>query len=158
MILGLKFMASTCENSKNSAVIADCKCMSAERLRAAGLRPTRQRVALADLIFERGDRHLTAEALQEDASANGVSCSLATIYNTLHQFTDAGMLRVLSLDSNKTFFDTNVSDHHHFIVEGSDEVLDIKSGDINVVGLPDVPEGMEIANVDVIVRLRPIAK
>jgi Fur family iron response transcriptional regulator len=141
MILGLKFMASTCGNSKNSAVIADCKCMSAERLRAAGLRPTRQRVAL-----------------QEDASANGVSCSLATIYNTLHQFTDAGMLRVLSLDSNKTFFDTNVSDHHHFIVEGSDEVLDIKSGDINVVGLPDVPEGMEIANVDVIVRLRPIAK
>lgn len=128
---------------------------SADRLRAVGLRPTRQRVALAQLVFERGDRHLTAEALQDDALKNGVSCSLATIYNTLHQFTDAGMLRVLSLDSNKTYFDTNVSDHHHFIVEGTEEVFDIDTDKLSVTGLPDIPEGMEIANVDVIVRLRP---
>lgn len=127
----------------------------AQRLRAAGLRPTRQRVALAELIFDRGDRHLTAEELQDDASANGVSCSLATIYNTLHQFTDAGMLRVLSLETSKTYFDTNVSDHHHFVVEGTEEVQDIEPGSLNVVGLPDVPEGMEIANIDVVVRLRP---
>lgn len=131
---------------------------STDRLRSAGLRPTRQRVELADLIFEKGDRHLTAEELHEDAMANGVSCSLATIYNTLHQFTDAGMLRVLSVDSNKTFFDTNVSDHHHFIVEGSEDVMDIDADAIEVKGLPAAPEGMEIANVDVVVRLRPITK
>lgn len=131
---------------------------STNRLRSAGLRPTRQRVQLADLIFQKGDRHLTAEELHEDAIASGVSCSLATIYNTLHQFTDAGMLRVLSLDSNKTFFDTNVSDHHHFIVEGSEDVMDIDPDAIRVTGLPDAPEGMEIANVDVVVRLRPLSK
>lgn len=131
---------------------------STHRLRSAGLRPTRQRVQLADLIFEKGDRHLTAEELHEDAMASGVSCSLATIYNTLHQFTDAGMLRVLSLDSNKTFFDTNVSDHHHFIVEGSEDVMDIDPNMISITGLPDAPEGMEIANVDVVVRLRPLSK
>lgn len=127
----------------------------ADRLRSVGLRPTRQRIALAQLVFERGDRHLTAEALQDDALKSGVSCSLATIYNTLHQFTDAGMLRVLSLDSNKTYFDTNVSDHHHFIVEGTEQVFDIDTDKLSVTGLPDIPEGMEIANVDVIVRLRP---
>lgn len=126
-----------------------------ERLRSAGLRPTRQRVELARLIFDQGDRHLTAEELHDDAVVHGVSCSLATIYNTLHQFTDAGMLRVLSVDSSKTFFDTNVSNHYHFIMEGSDEVVDIDPRAINVTGLPDAPEGMEIANVDVIVRLRP---
>lgn len=127
-----------------------------ERLRSAGLRPTRQRVELARLIFDKGDRHLTAEELHDDAIAHGVSCSLATIYNTLHQFTDAGMLRVLSVDSSKTFFDTNISNHYHFIMEGSDEVVDIDPRAIDVTGLPEAPEGMEIANVDVIVRLRPI--
>lgn len=126
-----------------------------DRLRSAGLRPTRQRIELANLIFDKGDRHLTAEELHDDAVAHGVSCSLATIYNTLHQFTDAGMLRVLSVDSSKTFFDTNVSNHYHFIMENSDEVIDIDPRAINVTGLPDAPEGTEIANVDVIVRLRP---
>jgi hypothetical protein len=92
---------------------------SALRLRDAGLRPTRQRVALADLLFAKGDRHLTAEELHEEAVGVGVPCSLATVYNTLHQFTEAGMLRVLSLETAKTYFDTNVSDHHHFVVEGS---------------------------------------
>lgn len=148
-------MTSNSEKDDNCKDASTCNCLSATRLRSVGLRPTRQRVALAELIFERGDRHLTAELLQDDASESGLSCSLATIYNTLHRFKDAGMLRVLSVDSNKTYFDTNVSDHHHYIIEGSNEVMDIDSSDINVLGLPDVPEGMEIANVDVIVRLRP---
>lgn len=148
-------MTSNSGNTNECKEMSTCECLSSKRLRSVGLRPTRQRVALAELIFERGDRHLTAEQLQDDASVNGVSCSLATIYNTLHRFTDAKMLRVLSVDSNKTYFDTNVSDHHHYIVEGSDDVMDIDSSTIDVVGLPDVPEGMEIANVDVIVRLRP---
>ncbi|WP_322990571.1 iron response transcriptional regulator IrrA [Hoeflea sp.] len=127
------------------------------RLRKAGLRPTRQRVALADLLFAKGDRHLTAEELHEEASGIGCSCSLATVYNTLHQFTEAGLLRVLSLETAKTYFDTNVSDHHHFVVEGSSEVLDIPVGNISVTDLPEAPEGMEITHVDVVIRVRPKA-
>ena len=125
-----------------------------ERLRFAGLRPTRQRVALASLIFSKGDRHLSAEELHEEAQGANVPVSLATVYNTLHQFTQAGMLRILAVEGAKTYFDTNVSDHHHFFVEGENEVIDIPSGSTMVGNLPPVPEGMEIVNVDIIIRLR----
>ncbi|GLQ39904.1 transcriptional repressor [Rhizobium albus] len=124
------------------------------RLRDAGLRPTRQRIALGGLLFAKGDRHLTAEDLHEEAVRAGVQVSLATVYNTLHQFTEAGMLRVLAVETAKTYFDTNTSDHHHFFVEGDSEVLDIDTGDVEVGNLPEPPEGMEIAHVDVIIRLR----
>ena len=125
------------------------------RLRRSGLRPTRQRMALADLLFAKGDRHLTVEELHEEAVAAGVPVSLATVYNTLHQFTEAGMIRVLAVESAKTYFDTNVSDHHHFFVEGRNEVLDIPISNIEIGNLPEAPEGMEIAHVDVVIRLRP---
>ncbi len=125
-----------------------------ERLRAVGLRPTRQRIALAGLLFAKGDRHLTAEELHEEAVGAGFPVSLATVYNTLHQFTDAGMLRVLAIESSKTYFDTNTSDHQHFFVEGDNEVMDIPDGSLSIDGLPQVPDGMEIAHIDVIVRLR----
>ena len=128
---------------------------SQERLRNSGLRPTRQRIALADLIFAKGDRHLTVEELHEEAVEAGVPVSLATVYNTLHQFTEAGMIRVLAVESAKTYFDTNVSDHHHFFIEGQNEVLDIPVSNIQIGNLPEPPEGMEISHVDVVVRLRP---
>ena len=124
------------------------------RLRSAGLRPTRQRVALGDLLFAKGDRHLTVEELHEEAVVAGVPVSLATVYNTLHQFTEAGMIRVLAVESAKTYFDTNVSDHHHFFVEGENDVLDIPVSNLTIGNLPEPPEGMEIAHVDVVIRLR----
>lgn len=125
------------------------------RLRMAGLRPTRQRVALGDLLFAKGDRHLTVEELHEEAVAARVPVSLATVYNTLHQFTEAGLIRVLAVESARTYFDTNVSDHHHFFVEGHNEVLDIPISNLVIDNLPEPPEGMEIAHVDVVIRLRP---
>lgn len=128
-----------------------------EQLRSAGLRPTRQRVALANLIFAQGDRHLSAEELHEEAVQANVPVSLATVYNTLHQFTEAGMLRIIAVEGAKTYFDTNVSDHHHFFLEGENVVFDIPHGERGqpvVANMPDAPEGMEIVNVDVIVRLR----
>ncbi|MEK1890724.1 MAG: iron response transcriptional regulator IrrA [Phyllobacterium sp.] len=125
-----------------------------ERLRFAGLRPTRQRIALASLIFSKGDRHLSAEELHEEAQSANVPVSLATVYNTLHQFTQAGMLRILAVEGAKTYFDTNVSDHHHFFVEGANEVIDIPDGSAMVGHLPPVPDGMEIVNVDIVIRLR----
>jgi Fur family iron response transcriptional regulator len=123
------------------------------RLREAGLRPTRQRLALGRLLFDGGDRHVTAEALHEEAQKAGVSVSLATVYNTLHQFTGAHLLREVVVDSARTYFDTNVSDHHHFFVENSGRLMDIDGEKIAVTGLPDAPHGTGIARVDVIVRL-----
>jgi Fur family transcriptional regulator, iron response regulator len=125
-----------------------------QRVRGAGLRPTRQRVALAELLFAKGDRHLTAEQLHEEALVAGVPVSLATVYNTLHQFTHAGLLRILAIEGSKTYFDTNTSDHHHFFIEGENRVFDIADAPVRVVNLPQPPEGMEIVNVDIVVRLR----
>lgn len=126
-----------------------------ERLRHSGLRPTRQRVALGDLLFAKGDRHLTVEELHEEAVTAGVPVSLATVYNTLHQFTEAGLIRVLAVEGSKTYFDTNISDHHHFFVEGENHVLDIPVSNLEIGNLPAPPEGMEISHVDVVIRLRP---
>jgi Fur family iron response transcriptional regulator len=128
------------------------------RLRQAGLRPTRQRMALASLLYAKGDRHLTVEELHAEAADAGINVSLATVYNTLHQFTEARMIRVLAVEGNRTYFDTNVSDHHHFFVEGRNEVLDIPLSNIAIANLPTPPEGMEIAHVDVVIRLREKAK
>ncbi len=125
-----------------------------KRVRDAGLRPTRQRIALADLLFAKGDRHLSAEELHEEALAAGVPVSLATVYNSLHQFTEAGLLRILAVEGSKTYFDTNTSDHHHFFIEGENKVFDIVAGPVAVTNLPEPPEGMEIVNVDIVVRLR----
>jgi Fur family iron response transcriptional regulator len=123
-------------------------------LRSVGLRPTRQRMALGWLLFGKGDRHLSAETLYEEATRVRVPVSLATIYNTLHQFTEAGLLRQVGVDGSKAYFDTNISDHHHFFVEGDNELLDIPDANVGLDRMPVAPEGYEIARIDVVVRLR----
>jgi Fur family transcriptional regulator, iron response regulator len=123
-------------------------------LRQVGLRPTRQRMALGWILFGKGNRHLTAEMLYEEASRAKVPVSLATIYNTLHQFTQVGLLRQVTIDGSKAYFDTNISSHHHFFIEGEDELLDIPGAEVIVDKTPAPPEGYEIAWVDVVVRLR----
>jgi Fur family iron response transcriptional regulator len=125
----------------------------AKVLREAGLRPTRQRVALAHLLFAGGDRHITAEILHEEALARKVPVSLATVYNTLHQFTRAGLLREVAVEGAKAYFDTNTSNHYHFFCEHSGKLMDIATGSIRIEGLPEAPEGMTISRVDVLVRL-----
>lgn len=122
-------------------------------LRAAGLRPTRQRVALAGLLFRRGDRHITAEELHVEVLAAGEQVSLATVYNALHQFQQAGLLRELTVEGSKSYFDTNTSNHNHFYVEMDDRLLDIPGDTVRVNGLPEPPPGMKIAHIDVVVRL-----
>lgn len=126
-----------------------------ERLRAAGLRPTRQRVLLAELLFGQGDRHVSAEMLHAEVIGAGEQVSLATVYNTLHQFTGAGLLRELAIDGSKAYFDTNVSNHNHFFVEDRGELIDIDGDTIRVDGLPQPPDGMRISHIDVVVRLVP---
>jgi Fur family iron response transcriptional regulator len=125
-----------------------------EMLQAAGLRPTRQRMALGWLLFGKGARHLTAEMLYEEATLAKVPVSLATVYNTLNQLTDAGLLRQVSVDGTKTYFDTNVSAHHHFYLEHNHELVDISDPHLMLSRMPEVPEGYEISRVDMVVRLR----
>ena len=125
----------------------------AKLLRGAGLRPTRQRVALASLLFAGCDRHVTAETLHEEAIGRKVPVSLATVYNTLHQFTEVGLLREVAVEGARTYFDTNTSNHYHFFCEHSGRLMDIETGSIRIESLPEAPDGMTISRVDVLVRL-----
>ena len=127
-----------------------------DRLRAAGLRPTRQRVALAGLLFPKPDhlRHVTAEVLHAEADKARVRVSLATVYNTLHQFTQAGLLREVNVSSGASYFDTNTSPHHHMLNEDTGVLTDLESRGVTVKGLPKPPRGSEIVRVDVVVRVR----
>ena len=123
-------------------------------LRDVGLRPTRQRMSLGWILFAKGDRHLTAEMLYEEANKAKVPVSLATVYNTLHQFTEVGLLRQVAVDGSKTYFDTNVTEHHHFFIEGDNALVDIPGAEAIVGKMPAAPAGFEIARVDVVVRLK----
>jgi Fur family iron response transcriptional regulator len=126
-----------------------------ERLRKAGLRLTRPRLALAQLLFGEGDRHFTAEMIFAEAQAARLPISLATVYNTLNLFTTAGLLREVAIEGDRTYFDTNTSNHFHYYLEGRGELVDIHSDDVRVEGLPDIPAGTVIDRIDVVVRLKP---
>ncbi len=125
-----------------------------DRLKAVGLRPTRQRLALAKLLFEGEDRHVTAEQLHSEAHAANIKVSLATVYNTLHQFTEAQLMREVVVEPGRSYFDTNITDHHHFFHEDAGELTDIPATAVSVDRLPATPEGTEIKRVDVIIRLQ----
>ena len=127
-----------------------------EQLKTAGLRPTRQRLALGRLLYgENGDmeRHVTAEQLHAEAMSAGVRVSLATVYNTLHQFTEAKLLREVVVEPGRSYFDTNVDDHHHFYFEQSGRLQDIPSEELELKSMPEPPLGGRIRRVDVILRV-----
>ena len=130
---------------------------SIDRLQHAGLRPTRQRLGLARLLFEGGDRHITAEQLHGEALAADLKVSLATVYNTLHQFTEAGLLREVVVEAGRSYFDTNTDDHHHFFHEDCGRLEDIPGEQVAVAAIPSAPDGTQVARVDVIIRLKPVA-
>ncbi len=124
-----------------------------KRLQDSGLRPTRPRLALAKLLFEKGNRHLSAEQLHAEVISAKVRVSLATVYNTLHQFTTAGLLREVVVDSGPSYFDTNVENHHHFYFEDSHSLQDIPGDHVRFDALPPPPMGTEISRVDVMIRI-----
>ncbi|WP_136439563.1 iron response transcriptional regulator IrrA [Pacificoceanicola onchidii] len=126
-----------------------------EWLGTSELRPTRQRVALAALLVGDGkDRHVTAEGLFDLARGAGESVSLATVYNTLKAFCEAGLMQEVTVDGSKSYFDTNTHDHPHFYWEDDSRLSDAPSEQLEIVRIPEAPEGMEIASVDVVIRLR----
>ncbi len=136
----------------HTATTSDLGALPA-RLKAHGLRPTRQRLSLARLMFASGDRHLSAESLHAEAQAEGVAVSLATVYNTLNQFTAAGLLREVAIEGHKAYFDTNTSNHFHYYLEPEGRLVDIPAADVEVLGLPEAPDGTVVSRIDVIVRL-----
>ncbi len=127
-----------------------------ERLKAVGLRPTRQRLALARLLQDGGNRHLSAEQLHDEALAAKVRVSLATVYNALHQFTAAGLLREVVVEPGRSYFDTNVEDHHHFYFEDSGRLEDIPGDQVSLTNLPKPPKGSRLSRVDVIIRVSEV--
>jgi Fur family transcriptional regulator, iron response regulator len=125
------------------------------KLRKFGLRPTVQRLSLSGLLFGKGDRHVSAEALHAEAREAGLQMSLSTVYNTLNQFAEAGLLREIAVQGPRTYFHTRTSPHHHFWDEGTGRMFDVADGSVEFAKLPAPPEGMEIVGCDVIIRLRP---
>jgi Fur family transcriptional regulator, iron response regulator len=129
------------------------------KLRRSGLRPTPQRLAIGKLLFDRGNRHVTAESLQEEAKTNDCKVSLATIYNTLHQFTEAGLLRQIIVDPTRAYFDTNTTSHHHFFHEDTLVLEDIPGERVTVQidgrnpFSATAPAGKKITEVGVIIRI-----
>lgn len=121
----------------------------------AGLRPTRQRLLLAQVLFEQGDRHVTAEQLHSEAEAEGAAISLATVYNTLHQFLAAGLVREVVIETGRAYFDTNVTEHHHLYNESNGQLRDIPADIVDVGALPKIPDGFKVDRIDVVIRLRP---
>ena len=138
--------------------MADASCRSREKatsiLDRARLRPTRQRLLLTQVLFEHGDRHVTAEQLHSEAELEGATISLATVYNTLHQLLAAGLVREVVVEAGRAYFDTNVSVHHHLYNETNGQLLDIPGDLVNLDSLPEIPEGYTVHRVDVVVRLR----
>lgn len=140
---------------RNAPLAAGCPMSNVKaKLRDVGLRPTRQRIMLGWMLFAKGHRHVSAEVLFEEATRARASLSLATVYNTLRQFSDAGLIRQVHVGAGKAYFDTNTGEHHHFIVEGEDEIFDVDNAQVEIGALPQAPAGFAIAGVDVIVRLR----
>ena len=126
----------------------------AEQLRLAGLRPTRQRVAIAALLLDGRHRHVSADSLTEEITAAGIQVSGGTVYNTLNQFTDVGLLRRVLVHNEYSLFDTNTDHHHHFYEASNDQLVDIPNDDVILAKLPHAPDGHEIKAVDVVIHIQ----
>jgi len=124
------------------------------KLQEAGMRITRQRVELAQLLFGNGDRHFTADALYDEAMGNRIPVSLATVYNTLQQLVTAGLIRKLGIEGQRAWYDTNITEHHHLFFEDDNHIDDIDDASITIGKMPAVPEGMVISRVEIVVRLK----
>ena len=122
-------------------------------LRERRLRPTRQRLLISKHLFGGGHRHFTAEQLRAEIEKAGGNMSLATIYNTLNQFSEVGLLREIKLDASVTYYDTNNDHHHHFFDPEQEELIDVPSDQLAIARLPEAPEGRQVERVDVVIRL-----
>jgi len=138
-----------------SEMMSRPELLGTQWLASGGLRPTRQRLALATFLIGDGmNRHVTAESLYESARSGAEPVSLATVYNTLRAFCDAGLMQEITVDGSKSYFDTRMDDHPHFFWEDTAELTDAPADQLEITRLPEAPEGAEISKVDVVIRLK----
>lgn len=145
------FKPETARRGKSSKAQLALKVRSV--LKQAGLRPTRQRMALGQLLFLDHHRHVTPDSLYEESRLAGETLSVATVYNTLNQFAEAGLIRKISLNGERTYFDTETGDHTHFYIAAEDRLIDIPLQSISVGPLPAPPAGYRISKVDIMIQL-----
>ena len=129
--------------------------MALKKIEESGIRPTKQRRVLAKLLFQKGDRHISAENLFDEVKKEDRKISMATIYNTLKQFTNLGLIREIVVDKNKSLYDTNNKPHYHLYIEDEGKIHDIPTNNINL-DLPSVPACLTLHNIDIIVRVRSL--
>ena len=122
-------------------------------LRNSSLRPTKQRIMIGNLLFNDTDKHVTAESLYRELTASEQKISLATVYNTLHDFCEKKLLKKVTIDTEKVYFDTNTSPHHHFYSDNEKLLIDISKDKIKIQGLPKAPKGKKIKDVELIAHL-----
>ena len=120
-----------------------------------GIRPTKQRMILAKLLFEKGDRHISAEELYEEVKKDNRKISLATIYNSLKQFRKIGLLKELVVDQNKSIYCTNHDKHYHLYIEDEGKLIDIPQENIDL-NIPEIPACLKLHNIDIIIRVRTL--
>ena len=137
-----------------SGLTAERSALLADKLKSHGLRTTKPRLLLADLLFSGGNRHLTADGLFAEARRAGLRVSQATIYNTLNQFCEAGLLREVQVDQARSYFDTNLDDHHHFYIEEDGQLIDIDAHAVALDKVPEAPDGFCVTGVDIVIRLQ----
>ena len=134
--------------------MSESKALLEAKIRKTGLRPTRQRMILAELLFLNGNRHLTAEQLHGEVIDRNDQISLATIYNNLHQFTRTGLLREVIVDATRVYFDTNIEPHHHFFYENNAYLEDIPAQSLKLLDIPTLPPETSVTSIDIIIRVR----
>ena len=127
---------------------------SKKKLRNAGLRPTNQRIIIADILLNGSNRHFTAENLLDEINLSGNKMSIATVYNCLKKFKNVGLINQVESFTDTSIFDTNIESHHHFLDEETGELTDISDNEINLLKLPDVPYGYIKKGVDVIIKIK----
>ena len=126
-----------------------------KKIESSGIRPTKQRRVLAKILFEKGNRHLSADELFHDVKKEDRKISMATVYNTLKQFTSLGLVREVVVDQNKSLYCTNHKSHYHLYIEDEGKIVDIPTKNIDL-NIPSIPACLQLHNIDVIVRIRTL--
>ena len=126
-----------------------------KKIESSGIRPTKQRRVLAKILFENGNRHLSADELFDDVKKEDRKISMATVYNTLKQFTSLGLVREVVVDQNKSLYCTNHKSHYHLYIEDEGKIVDIPTKNIDL-NIPSIPACLQLHNIDVIVRIRTL--
>lgn len=144
----------TAEGAGSDGISGNGRYPARDLLAASGLKATRQRVALIELLFGQGGRHVSVESLHDELIRSGAPGSISSIYRSLKGFSEIGLLRRIPIYGSTAYFDTQLGHHHHFYAVNEDRLIDVSARDISVCDIPSPPDGYELVSVDVLLRIR----